>query len=295
MIAVLGGTGRTGRVVARTLKAQGRHVRLVARTKARAERLEERGEDVAIASVDDEHALTAALAKTTALYALLPDDFTVGDFHAARRRAADAMARAVKRSGVGRVVLVSSAEAGVASEGLGADLAHLERAMLDTGAAVTILRASYFQDNALEAVPVARAEGVYPSFFPDRTRRIATVAARDAGAIAARALLGASDESEIIDVVGPSYSPIEIAAALSRALAKPVQVAEVPAAAQEGLFASWGMSPEGARAMAGTLATLGAGSIVHRGRRVERATTTLDETLREALGLESPQPEAAAR
>jgi NAD(P)H dehydrogenase (quinone) len=295
MIAVLGATGRTGRIAARTLKANGREVRHVLRTEARAAWLAERGEDVAVASIDDEDALARALAGASAIYALLPDHFGELDFHRSRRRMGDAIAAAVERAGVRRVVFASSSIAPIEESGLGRDLAHVERALLVGTAAVTILRAAYFQDNVLDAATYARAEGVFPCFFPERETRIATVAARDVGLAAARALLADRDESEILDVVGPSYSPSEMARALGRALGRPLHVAEIPPAAHAAMFAGWGMSPEAARAMAETLACLASGRAVPSGRRIEAGTTTLDETLRDALGAGPMALEGEAR
>jgi len=292
-IAVLGATGRTGRVAAQVVKANGDAVRHVVRSEVRAEWFRERGEDVAVARLHDRAALTVAMRGASAVFAILPDDFACKTFHATRERIGDAIADAVREAEVPRVVFVSSSIAPL-SQGFGRGLAHAERRLLASGAAVTILRAAYFQDNVLGAAAYARAQGVFVNFFPGPDHRIPTVAARDVGLAAGRALLGEPNDGEIIYVNGPSYSPREIAVILGRALGRTLALTDVPAATHASLFGGWGMSPEAARAMAETLACL-ASEAVTRGRRIELGTTTLDETLRASLGTPMCREEGVLR
>src|SRR5581483_2074353 len=161
-------------------------------------------------------------------------------------------------------------------------LAYFERLVQGTGTKLTVLRASYFQDNVLQAVPFAKAHGSYQCFFPSRDVCIATVATLDVGAIAARALLDAPPpKNEIIDVVGPSYSTTEIAEILGDAVGRKLTILDVQRAEREATFRQF-MSPEAARAMFETVECLGSGRLPLCGDRLVRARTRLEQVLREA-------------
>jgi nucleoside-diphosphate-sugar epimerase len=289
MIVVFGAFGRSGRVVAETLKKAS--VRLVTRQAGR--RSAEPAAEVVRANLADEVELGRVVKGARALYALLPDDFTAQSFHAGRRALAENIARAIRREQIGRVVLLSSSSASLGERGgngLGADLAYFERVVLETNAAVSVLRASYFQDNVLEALPMAEHEGVYANLMPSRETPVVTIAAQDVGAFAAAALLEpARAASEIVDLVGPTYSPNRMALQLGDAVGRTLSIVDVPAAGQEAMLRQW-MSRDAARAMVETLACLASGRIVLAGDRVARGQTRLEQVLRAALS-RRPAPE----
>lgn len=118
MFVVVGATGKTGKVVAESLLSQGKEICVVVRDGRKGEPWRLRGAKVVVAPLEDEHALERALAGATGLFALLPEDATVPDFDAHRRRMADAIAAAVSVSDVATVVFLSGAAA-VLSEGNG--------------------------------------------------------------------------------------------------------------------------------------------------------------------------------
>lgn len=285
MFVIAGASGRTGRVVAETLLSQRRQVRLVTREAARVEPLKSRGAEVAGASLDDENALGRALEGAAGFYTLLPEDLSVADFHGHRRRMVDAMAAAVRRSRVAHVVFLS-APAAMLPDGNGPakDLHYAEQSLRAAAPKVSIIRASYFQDNVLGAACPARHEGIYPSFFPSADVAFPTVATRDAGRLAARLLVEPPAKSEIIDLVGPAYSARDMAQRLGDAIGKSVRVADIPAAEHvEVLTQKGGLPKPFAEALAEMFACFASGRVSPQGDRVERGATTLEEVLREGL------------
>jgi hypothetical protein len=300
MIVILGAFGRTGRVVAALSRAaRGQSVRLVTRDAARSavrsrtageSRLDARPE-VAVASMLDDVEIGRVLRGARALYAILPDDLRSMRFHAERRAMAEVMARAIGRERVPRVVLLSSRAAGLGEHGqngVASDLAYFERLVLDTNAAVSVLRAGYFQDNVIEALPLAQRDGVYLDFFARCATPITTIAAVDVGTIAARSLLEPPrSEREIVELLGPAYTPAEIAAAVGKAVGRRLSVRTVPVQSREELLRQW-LSPEAARAMVETFACLGSGRVVASGDRVELGQTRLDQVLGGALAGTAP-------
>lgn len=276
MIAIFGAFGKTGRQVATALVEAGIEPRRVTHDPAR------EGRDVVRADLSDEASLDRALAGAHAVYALLPDDLGEPCFHARRRAWVDGLARAIERARVPRVVAVSSSSAVLGEgpgHGFGSDLAYLERRLTEVTASLSVIRAPYFQDNVLQSAAFAERDGVYPCFFDSRERAIATVAARDVGHCAAQLLLEpACSGREIIDLIGPAYSPVDMAAALAVRVGRRLTIVDVPAAQRLAVLERQ-LSPEAARAMVETIAVLGSNELTLRGDRLLRARGTLARTL----------------
>ena len=303
MFVVLGATGRTGRVVSALLQARSEApVRVVTRAAVRGAQLRAAHGNamrchVAVAQLDDADQVGAALRGAEAVFAMLPDDLGTAAFHAGRLAMANAIARAVERERVPRVVLLSSSTAALgehAHNGFGSGLAYLERALWTTAARVSVLRAGWFQDNLVPALPFAARDGVHASLLRVGEARIGTIAAADVATIAARTLLApAPSRSEIVDLVGPAYSVQEMADALAEVVHKPVTVVELPRASREQMLRGW-MSPEAAATMLETCDCLASGRVELRGDRVEHGFTTLPEVLRSAAAeLDLGRPAAA--
>lgn len=287
MIVILGAFGRTGRVVARIAQWQaGERIRLVTRQKHTTDAPEV---EVAVAELWDSEALARACAGARALFALLPDDFAAEAFHQDRQAMAEAVASAVRRERVRRVVLLSSSAAALGERGgngLAADLAYFERLLVQTDATVTILRSCYFQDNVLQALPLARRDGVYPNFLSPNVS-IPTVASADVAAVAAAELFRLPRaHSEIVDLLGPSYTPEQMASQLGAGLGRPLTVVNVPPHAQLDMLRAM-MSPEAARAMAETFACLSSARVPREGQRTEVGQTRLEQTLRAAMATQT--------
>jgi uncharacterized protein YbjT (DUF2867 family) len=280
MFVVAGASGRTGNVVAQSLLSQCKKVRVVVRDASQGAAWHRRGADIATASLDDGVALARALEGATGFYALLPEDPSIEDFHAQRRRMADAMTGAVQTSRVPHVVLLSAAAAVLREgNGLAAELHYLENALRAKGTKLTAIRASYLQENVLAALPAAQHDGIYPNFLPSPDVAIPTVATRDVGRLAARCLLEAPMQSEVIDLVGPLYSARQFAEQLGAALGKDLRVVDIPASAHVDVLTQAGVPRQFAEALAELYACFAAGRVSPVGDRMVPGTTTLDEIL----------------
>lgn len=244
MYVIAGVSGNTGSVAANALLEQGKKVRVIVRDAKKGDAWKARGAEVAVASAEDEAALTKALEGATAAYFISPPDVTSSDFVAARRATADILARAVERSGVGHVVLLSSVGA-QQPDGTGPirTVHYAEERLARTPAKTTFLRAAYFLENWGAVLPAA-AQGQLPTFLPPDLV-VPMVGTRDIGLTAAKALLEGppSGKVDIIELSGPrDYSSRDIATILSTLLGKPVAVAAAPLDAVVPTFTSFGMS-----------------------------------------------------
>ncbi len=277
MFVIAGASGKSGRVVAETLLSQGKPVRVLVRDTAKASELRSRGAEVALAPLEDTRALERALQGATGFHTLLPEDLAAADFHAHRRRMADAIAAAISASGVPHVVFLSAAAATLPDgNGPAKDLHYAEAALRAVASKLTIIRASYFQENVLGSLAPAKHEGIYPNFLPSAEFPFPTVATRDIGQLAARCLVEPPARSEVLDLVGPAYSVRDMAEQLGRGLGKSLRVVDVLTKA--------GLPGPFAEAVAEMFACLASGRISPKGDRVVTAATTLDETLSVLLG-----------
>ena len=276
---VAGATGRVGSVVARELLARGKHTTVIVRDDASGARWRGMGAEAVKGSLDDRSFLNTLLRGAAGFFVLLPENVPPPGFHAPRERMADAIAAAVTGSGVPHVVMLSAIAASVPDgNGPAKTLHQLERRLGDSGTALTRLRPCYYQDNIAGMLAPATAHGIYPSFLP-ADFAFPMVATRDVGRIAAAALADDPPATEIVDVLGPAYSARQLAAALSSALRRLLNVVEVPPPAHVKTLTGTGMPLEMAEAVAEMMASFAAGRITPCGHRQIVGTTPIDEVI----------------
>jgi uncharacterized protein YbjT (DUF2867 family) len=287
MFAITGATGNTGSVAAETLLAAGKKVRVVVRNAAKAKGLAERGAEVFTADLSDEAALTRAFEGAEGVFVLSPPDVTLKDFLGERKKLTDGFARVVKAAGVKHVVLLSSIGA-QHSDGTGMirSTHAAEEALRATGLPVTFVRAAYFVENWGAVLQAVQQDGVLPSFIA-ASQAIPMVASRDIGKTIAQALLDGPRGTRVIELAGPvDVKPNDVAAALSKILGKPVNVAEAPLSAVVPTFTSFGFSQNVAELFRELYEGVANGKVAFQGSGTElaRGTTPLEEALRTLTG-----------
>ena len=286
MYAIAGVTGHTGRSTAETLRAKGQPIRAIVRDEAKGAAWKGRGAEVAVASVDDEAALTRALSGTKGAYILLPPDAVTTDFFGSRARMIDVIARSAVSAGLPHLVLLSSIGAHMPKgHGPIGALYQAERRFETLGIGTTFVRASYFLENYGAALPAAKNDGVLPSFLPADLSH-AVVTTTDIGRTAAQALLDGPKGRRVVELSGPSdVTPADVAAALAELLRRAVKVVEAPLDAVVPTFMSFGMSQHMAELYREMYASFVAGALgwEGKGERV-RGSIGVKEGLRAMLG-----------
>jgi uncharacterized protein YbjT (DUF2867 family) len=225
MFVIAGATGHTGSVVAGSLLAQGKSVTVLVRDARKAESWREKGAHVVAASLEDTQALAGALAHAEGAYLLIPPNYQAADVLEYGFRVGDALAGAVKTSGIPHVVLLSSIAAQHA-QGTGPirSLHHAESVIGPAAKNLTIIRASYFLQNWASGVDGVRNQGVLHNFLTPE-RKIPMVSTADIGKIAAEYLTDPARGRRVVELAGPEdYSPQDIAHAFAAALGKPVKL-----------------------------------------------------------------------
>ena len=190
MIVVLGASGHSGEVVARTLLSRGQQVRAVGRSAERLQSLANSGAEVFLADATNTIALTNALRGADAAYVLLPPNVSTNDVGSFQERVSDAISAATRAAGLRNLVALSSVGADKSSgTGPVVGLHQLEKKLsaID-GLNVLFLRAGYFMENTLPQVGVVGALGHVVGSI-EATLKLPLIATRDIGAAAADALL----------------------------------------------------------------------------------------------------------
>jgi uncharacterized protein YbjT (DUF2867 family) len=185
MYVILGASGHTGSIIANSLLLKGEKVRVMGRDVGRLERFVRKGAEAVTANVSDATALTKAFSGADAAYLMLPPISSRED----QERQSDAIAKAVKESGLGYAVHLSSYGAHV-PEGTGpvAGLHSSEQKLnAISGLNVLHLRAALFMENNLAAIGMIHGMGIVGNaLLPDL--KVPMIATRDVGDYAAQRL-----------------------------------------------------------------------------------------------------------
>src|SRR5881409_1050855 len=106
--AVMGATGHIGKVVTERLLRAGYQVRVMGRSADRLKGLMGQGAISHPGAFDDTDVLAGAFRGVDAVFAMIPPDYTTGNFLAYQDRVGSAIARAVQTTGLPSVVNLSS-------------------------------------------------------------------------------------------------------------------------------------------------------------------------------------------
>ncbi len=217
---ILGGGGNTGSIIANFLLSKGEKVRVVGRDAERLQRFVRKGADAFTADLSDAVALTKALSGARAAYLMLPPLNSREE----QERQSDAIAKAVKDSGLRYAVHLSSYGAHV-PKGTGpvAGLHSSEQKLNGiTGLNVLQLRAAYFMENNLAAIEMIQGMGMFGhALLPDL--KLPMIATRDVGDYAARRLLDLDfSGKQTCELLGErDLSMAEATAMIASGIAKP--------------------------------------------------------------------------
>ncbi len=240
MYVLLGSNGQITSQLARHLLAAGHAVRVVGRDARALASLQQAGAQVAAGEPGDADFLVRAFAGAAAVYAMTPPCYGEPRMRAAQDRIGTAVAQALRRAGVPRVVNLSSVGAELPHgtgpiEGL-----HAQEHRLDAigGLDLLHLRPGAFMENFFAAMEPILQAGVLPGLeAPDAV--IPMVATRDIARVAARELAAPKHRGTLVLHAPHHVTPRAAAAAIGAAIGRPqlAYVQSPPAQAREALRA----------------------------------------------------------
>jgi len=190
MYVVTGATGNTGKPIALALLEAGKKVRIISRNAEKVKELTDKGAELFQGSTDDVDLLKKAFDGETAVYAMIPVDFTAGDYTAFQMSHANAIAEALKGSSIKYLVSLSSQGAHLNS-GSGVVLGlHKMEEIFNTipGLSTLHLRPTYFMENTLGMIGLIKQAGIMGS--PVKANlNLSVIATKDIANYAAKRLL----------------------------------------------------------------------------------------------------------
>ncbi len=288
MFVVAGATGNTGGAVARSLLERRFPVRAIVRERDKGGDWEGRGAEICVADLADAASLSSAFTGAQAAYVLNPPAYASDDLFARAEAIAAAVETAAVRSGLPRLVVLSSIGAHRKS-GTGNILTNrlFEERLSKLGDRVVFLRPAYFLENWGWVAGAASRDGVLPSFLAPLDRRIPMVSTADIGRAAADLLTGQGARGRILELAGPApCSPADVAEAFGRALGRSVLPVAVPEADWPASLAGSGFSSRTIEAWVELFRAFNSGWIAFEGgeRASLRGRTPLEEAVGALLG-----------
>lgn len=221
-ITLTGSLGNISRPLAIQLIAAGHQVTIISSTADRKAQIEALGAIPAIGSVSDTDFLTGAFSGADVVYTMVPPDFAVPDLLQYFADTGISYAAAIRRSGVQRVVHLSSMGAHL-DPGPGPIAGAREvEAILNRleGVSIKHLRAPFFYINFYNNMDMIRHMGILGSNYPAQTRLV-LVHPEDLAAAAAEEIQSGFTGKSIRYVVSDERSSGEVAAILGNAVGKP--------------------------------------------------------------------------
>jgi uncharacterized protein YbjT (DUF2867 family) len=217
---ILGASGNTGSIITNFLLSKGKKVRVVGRDAGRLQGFVREGAEAFAADVSDAAALTKAFAGARAAYLMLPPLNSREE----QERQSDAIAKAVKDSGLRYAVHLSSYGAHV-PQGTGPVTGlHSSEQKLNAISDLNVLhlRAAYFMENNLTAIEMIHGMGMFGhALLPGL--KLPMIATRDVGDYAAQRFLDLDFSSkQTRELLGErDLSMTEVAAVIARGIGKP--------------------------------------------------------------------------
>ncbi|OWP64147.1 NAD-dependent dehydratase [Hymenobacter amundsenii] len=264
-IILTGSLGNISQPLATSLVRQGHAVTIISRQTERRPAIEALGATAAIGSVDDPEFLARTFEGADAVYLMVPPSFQEPDSRAYHQRIGRHYARAIKQSGVRRVVQLSSWGAHLA-EGTGGILGtHDVEMILKTvpGLDLTHLRPTSFYTNMNSFAGLIKAQGIIGVNYPGTTR-VAFVHPLDIATAAAEELAQPylTTNQTVRYVASDERTADEVAQVLGAAVGQPDLrwVAFTNEQMRENLVVN-GVPPDRASEIADIYASIGSGKL----------------------------------
>jgi uncharacterized protein YbjT (DUF2867 family) len=225
-VLVTGATGKQGGAVARRLLAEGRPVRVLVRKEATASAaaLAAAGAELALGDFDDPASLPPALKDVAAVFAMPPNAISPSgpdtELEVTRGRA---LIDATAAAGVEQVVFSTVASGSAAK-------IRIERHLFDTIALPTVLRPVRFMTNYIGAGVLGVdgiSGGVHRHLFPPH-EPMQVVALEDIADLTVLALAAPERfAGRTLELAGDQPTPVEAAAAISKATGIPLRYEQI--------------------------------------------------------------------
>lgn len=219
-IIVSGSLGNIGKPLTTKLVNAGHDVIVISSNADRKNEIENLGAKAAIGSVSDSTFLAATLNGADALFAMTPPNLGSQNVIANTTEAGSAFAKAISKTNIKRVVMLSSIGADLPTgNGPIAGLYNIEKLYNELETSVTFLRAGYFYTNFYNDVPMIQGAGIMGGNYPSEVK-IPLVHPEDIAQAAAEELVKSPSGKNIRYIISDVRTPGEAAKVLGTAIGK---------------------------------------------------------------------------
>jgi len=250
-IIITGSLGNISLPLVTRLIEQQHEVTVITSNAERQQQIEVIGAKPTVGNLHDTAFLTAVFTGADAVYCMVPPDFNQPDQEGYYRRIGNSYTESIRRSGIGRVVNLSSWGAHLpAGTGFITGSYIVEQLFNGIhGIELTHIRPTSFYYNFLHFIPMIKAIGMIATVYGGNDK-LAMVAPSDIASAIADELVSMGDHPEVRYVSSDDRSCNEIAQVLGSAIGKPDMkwIAITPAQALEALLKN-GFSKEAAGKM----------------------------------------------
>lgn len=244
-ITTTGSLGNVAKPLVKKLIAAGHDVTVITTREDRKPEIEALGARAAVGSISDVAFLIEAFRAADAVYTMMPPAMGATNMIRNIEDAGRAYAKAIKATGVSRVVMLSSTGAD-APEGTGpVQGVHRVESILQTlqGVNVTVLRSGFFYVNFLRDIPSIKGRNIFGNNYPG-TIPLALTHPEDLSDAIAEALQTEGNGFEIKYIVSDVSTGDKIAAVFGEAIGKELSWTNIPdEQLREGMLSA-GMPPE---------------------------------------------------
>lgn len=225
MFVIIGATGQVGRNIAQCLLEKQQPVRIIVRNPDKAKILSELGAMIHVGDIDRPSDVQNGFKGADVVFLLDPPAYHEPNVEEITRRRLDTLKAAIIQNGVKKIVVLTSG--GIHRHDI--DIGNLRLAQIwedglrDLNIPVTSLRPTWFMENWIPAIGMAKKSGRFPSMVRHIDRPMPQIAVRDIAKIATETMLSTWTGFQVLELEGPQrYSVTEIANAVSKRLNKGV-------------------------------------------------------------------------
>lgn len=221
-IVVTGSLGNIGRPLSMALVKSGHSVEVISSTDKRAIEIQQIGATSLIGSLDDDEFLSSSFAGKDAVFCMVPPSYTQPDQIAYYRRLGEKYKKAILKTGIKRVVYLSSYGAHLPyGTGFITGAYHVEQILNSVpDIYLTHLRPTYFYYNLLAFIPLIKAVGNIGAVYGD-TDRLPMVSPQDIAEAAAEELVKTQNICAVRYICSDDRNCNEIAAVIGHAVGNP--------------------------------------------------------------------------
>lgn len=249
MNIILGATGQIGSMLVDNLLKKGQPVRAVVRNNFKAQKLRDRGVEVAVADYFDLQALKKAFHGGNSIFLLTPENAKCKNFLKETQTVLNNYRQAVLSSKITKIVGLSSNGAQHESETGNLIASYmLEHIFSDLDDIEQIyVRPSYYFSNWLGYLESVKEYGILPTFFPPEMK-VPMIAPADVAKFLSDIMVCKNPQQRIYEITGPwAYSSVDIVKIFEDVLNRNVTLQQVLPEELENTLLQVGFSKDGAR------------------------------------------------